>query len=164
MHLFAKCENFTTARELRAVGLYPYFQRIESSADTEVVIDGHRKVMVGSNNYMGLTHDPRIIEAAKQALDRYGSGNTGSRFLNGNLDLHDRLETLGSAKDELRDAGADLLDWTVSRVSETDYHTRLGARLDELVEVYHSLRSAPMSRTPASRDPAQPPGRKTTHR
>lgn len=92
MHVFQKCESFTTARDLRAVGLYPYFQRIESSADTEVVIDGHRKVMVGSNNYMGLTHDPRIIEAAKKALDKYGSGNTGSRFLNGNLDLHDQLE------------------------------------------------------------------------
>ena len=92
MHVFAKCVNFTAARDLRAAGLYPYFQRIENSEDTEVVIDGHRKIMVGSNNYMGLTHDPRIIEAAKRALDTYGSGNTGSRFLNGNLDLHDQLE------------------------------------------------------------------------
>ncbi|MEJ2369410.1 MAG: aminotransferase class I/II-fold pyridoxal phosphate-dependent enzyme [Gemmatimonadales bacterium] len=56
------------------------------------MINGERKVMVGSNNYMGLTHDPRILEAARDALNRYGSGNTGSRFLNGNLDLHDRLE------------------------------------------------------------------------
>ena len=92
MHVFAKCENFTTSRELRAIGLYPYFQPIEESCDTTVVIKGERKVMVGSNNYMGLTHDPRILEAARAALNRYGSGNTGSRFLNGNLDLHDQLE------------------------------------------------------------------------
>ena len=70
MQVFEKCANFTIARDLRAAGLYPYFQRIESSADTAVVIDGHRKIMVGSNNYMGLTHDPRIIEAAKEALDK----------------------------------------------------------------------------------------------
>ena len=92
MHVFAKCENFTTSRELRAIGLYPYFQPIEESCDTTVVIKGERKVMAGSNNYMGLTHDPRILEAAREALIRYGSGNTGSRFLNGNLDLHDQLE------------------------------------------------------------------------
>ncbi len=92
MHVFAKCENFTMSRDLKRAGVYPYFKAIEESRDTEVVIDGHRKVMVGSNNYMGLTHDPRILEAAQEALQRYGSGNTGSRFLNGNLDLHDELE------------------------------------------------------------------------
>ncbi|MFQ5746130.1 MAG: aminotransferase class I/II-fold pyridoxal phosphate-dependent enzyme [Gemmatimonadota bacterium] len=116
MHVFAKCENFTTARDLRAKGLYPYFQRIEQSCDTEVVIGGHRKIMVGSNNYMGLTHDPRILEAARAALDKYGSGNTGSRFLNGNLDLHDRLE-------------ADLADFVgkeAALVFSTGYQTNLG--------------------------------------
>ncbi len=92
MHVFAKCENFTASRDVKAAGLYPYFQPIQKSCDTEVYIDGKRKIMIGSNNYMGLTHDPRIIEAAKAALDRYGSGNTGSRFLNGNLDLHNLLE------------------------------------------------------------------------
>jgi 8-amino-7-oxononanoate synthase len=109
MHVFAKCAAFTAAREIRAAGLYPYFQRIEESCDTEVVIDGHRKVMVGSNNYMGLTHHPKILEAARDALERYGSGNTGSRFLNGNLDLHDQLE------DELADF-----------VFSTGYQTNLG--------------------------------------
>ncbi|MCL7971616.1 MAG: aminotransferase class I/II-fold pyridoxal phosphate-dependent enzyme [marine benthic group bacterium] len=116
MHLFEKCANFTVARDLRAAGLYPYFQRIESSADTEVVIDGHRKVMIGSNNYMGLTHDPRIIEAAKAALDKYGSGNTGSRFLNGNLDLHDQLE------EDL----ADFVGKEAALVFSTGYQTNLG--------------------------------------
>jgi 8-amino-7-oxononanoate synthase len=117
MHVFAKCVNFTAARDLRAAGLYPYFQRIENSEDTEVVIDGHRKIMVGSNNYMGLTHDPRIIEAAKRALDTYGSGNTGSRFLNGNLDLHDQLE------DEL----ADFVGKEEALVFSTGYQTNLGS-------------------------------------
>ena len=65
---------------------------IEESHDTYVVIKGEKKIMVGSNNYMGLTHDPRILAAARDALDTFGSENTGSRFLNGNLDLHDRLE------------------------------------------------------------------------
>jgi 8-amino-7-oxononanoate synthase len=117
MQVFEKCANFNVARDLRAAGLYPYFQRIESSADTEVVIDGHRKVMVGSNNYMGLTHDPRIIEAAKQALDKYGSGNTGSRFLNGNLDLHDQLE------EDL----ADFVGKEAALVFSTGYQTNLGS-------------------------------------
>jgi len=116
MHVFEKCANFTITRELRAAGLYPYFQRIESSADTEVVIDGHTKVMVGSNNYMGLTHDPRIIEAAKAALDKYGSGCTGSRFLNGNLDLHDQLE------EDL----ADFINKEAALVFSTGYQTNLG--------------------------------------
>jgi 8-amino-7-oxononanoate synthase len=116
MHVFAKCESFTTAADFRAAGLYPYFQRIEESRDTEVVIDGERKVMIGSNNYMGLTHDPRVIEAAKAALDKYGSGNTGSRFLNGNLDLHDQLE------EEL----ADFVGKEAALVFSTGYQTNLG--------------------------------------
>lgn len=116
MHVFAKCENFTTSRDLREAGLYPYFQEIEESRDTTVVIDGHEKIMVGSNNYMGLTHDPRIIEASKKALDQYGSGNTGSRFLNGNLDLHNRLE------EEL----ADFVGKDRALVFSTGYQTNLG--------------------------------------
>ena len=89
---------------------------IEASHDTWVVIDGARKIMVGSNNYMGLTHDPRILEAARKALDTFGSGNTGSRFLNGNLDLHERLE-------------AELADFTgmeAALVFSTGYQTNLG--------------------------------------
>lgn len=92
MSLFDKCERYTLAREVQAAGLYPYFQPIEASYDTEVVIRGERKIMVGSNNYLGLTHHPRVLEAAAAALRRYGSGCTGSRFLNGTLDLHEELE------------------------------------------------------------------------
>src|SRR5512138_2641366 len=92
MSLFDKCDRFTTAREVQAAGYYPYFQPIEASYDTEVVIRGQRKIMVGSNNYLGLTHHPKVREASMAALERYGSGCTGSRFLNGTLDLHEELE------------------------------------------------------------------------
>lgn len=90
--LFEKCRNFTRAREVQAAGLYPYFKPISEAEDTVVLIEGHRKVMMGSNNYLGLTHHPKVLEAAKRALERYGSGCTGSRFLNGTLDLHELLE------------------------------------------------------------------------
>src|SRR2546427_727151 len=90
--LFDKCKNFTRAREVQAAGLYPYFKPISHSEDTTVVIEGKPRIMMGSNNYLGLTHHPRVLEAAKTALERYGSGCTGSRFLNGTLDLHEQLE------------------------------------------------------------------------
>ena len=90
--LFDKCKSFTKARELQAVGLYPYFRPISHSEDTVVVIEGKERIMMGSNNYLGLTHHPEVLAAAKQALERYGSGCTGSRLLNGTLDLHEQLE------------------------------------------------------------------------
>ncbi len=90
--LFEKCRNYTKAREVQAAGLYPYFTPIEESEDTVVTIDGKTKVMMGSNNYLGLTHHPKVLEAAEHALHKYGSGCTGSRFLNGTLDLHEKLE------------------------------------------------------------------------
>jgi 8-amino-7-oxononanoate synthase len=90
--LFDKCRRFTAAREAIARGVYPYFQPIEESYDTEVVIRGERKIMVGSNNYLGLTHHPYVLERAQAALHRYGTGCTGSRFLNGTLDMHEELE------------------------------------------------------------------------
>src|SRR4051794_78963 len=90
--LFEKCRQFTKARELQRVGLYPYFKPISESEDTVVVIDGVKRIMLGSNNYLGLTHHPKVLDAASRALSRYGSGCTGSRFLNGTLDLHEQLE------------------------------------------------------------------------
>jgi 8-amino-7-oxononanoate synthase len=90
--LFDKCRNFTKAREVQAAGLYPYFKPISSSEDTIVVIEGKERIMMGSNNYLGLTHHPEVLSAARAALERYGSGCTGSRFLNGTLDLHEQLE------------------------------------------------------------------------
>lgn len=92
MDLFKKCFDYTQAEDVRAKGIYPYFHPIESKQDTEVVIEGRKTIMIGSNNYLGLTCDPRMIEAAKKAADEYGTGCTGSRFLNGTLDLHIKLE------------------------------------------------------------------------
>jgi 8-amino-7-oxononanoate synthase len=90
--LFDKCRQFTKAREIQAAGLYPYFKPISESEDTVVVIEGQKRIMLGSNNYLGLTHHPKVLESASRALHRYGSGCTGSRFLNGTLDLHGQLE------------------------------------------------------------------------
>jgi 8-amino-7-oxononanoate synthase len=90
--LFEKCRQFTKAREIQAAGLYPYFKPISESEDTVVIIEGQRRIMLGSNNYLGLTHHPKVLEAAGKALHQYGSGCTGSRFLNGTIDLHETLE------------------------------------------------------------------------
>ena len=100
--LFEKCRLFTKAREIQAAGLYPSFNPISESEDTVVVIDGHKRIMLGSNNYLGLTHHPKVLEAASRALHRYGSGCTGSRFLNGTLDLHEQLEELRDPPDRPR--------------------------------------------------------------
>lgn len=82
------------AQTLRDAGLYPYFRAIaESEHGTHVTVQGRRLVMAGSNNYLGLTHDPRVIEAARAAISRFGTGCTGSRFLNGTLTLHEELES-----------------------------------------------------------------------
>ncbi|MBW3553755.1 MAG: aminotransferase class I/II-fold pyridoxal phosphate-dependent enzyme [Gemmatimonadetes bacterium] len=116
MSLFDKCYGYTRAREVQASGYYPYFRAIQESRDTEVVVEGQRKVMVGSNNYLGLTHHPRVLEAAERALRDFGSGCTGSRFLNGTLELHERLEA------EL----AAFLNKEAALVFSTGYQSNLG--------------------------------------
>lgn len=93
MDLFQKAYDFHDADEARASGLYPYFHALETGQDTEVVMDGKPIIMLGSNNYMGLTSDPRTIAAGKKALEQYGTGCSGSRFLNGTLKLHEQLES-----------------------------------------------------------------------
>lgn len=92
MNIFDKCYAFNDPQPYIDAGLYPYFHALESAQDTEVVIDGRRTIMIGSNNYLGLTSDPRTIAAAHKALDKYGTGCSGSRYLNGTLDLHITLE------------------------------------------------------------------------
>jgi len=92
MSIFEKCDAYTLAREVQAMGIYPYFTPIEETTATEARIEGGWKIMVGSNNYLGLTHHPKVLEAARRAALRYGAGSTGSRFLNGTLDLHYELE------------------------------------------------------------------------
>jgi len=90
--LFEKCFSFNKARELMELGLYPYFRVIESAQDPVVCLNGRRMIMVGSNNYLGLTNDPRVKEAAIKAIEKYGTGCAGSRFLNGTLEIHVELE------------------------------------------------------------------------
>lgn len=84
--------SFKDAAVIKEKGLYPYFRSIESGQDTEVVINGKKVLMFGSNSYLGLTNHPKIKEAAKAAIDKYGTGCAGSRFLNGSLDIHLELE------------------------------------------------------------------------
>src|SRR6201995_4130277 len=83
---------FKDAELARERGVYPFFRPIESGQDTEVIIDGQRVLMFGSNSYLGLTNHPKIKEASKKAIDKYGTGCAGSRFLNGTLDIHIELE------------------------------------------------------------------------
>ncbi|EEI92698.1 putative 8-amino-7-oxononanoate synthase [Sphingobacterium spiritivorum ATCC 33300] len=90
--LSERISHFNIVEELKSKGLYAYFRPIQSKQDTEVMIDGKRVLMFGSNSYLGLTIDPRIIEAAQDALSKYGTGCAGSRFLNGTLDIHIELE------------------------------------------------------------------------
>lgn len=90
--IFEKCGKFTRAKELMSAGLYPYFRVIESAQDPEVLINGRRMIMVGSNNYLGLTNHPKVKEAAIDAIRKFGTGCAGSRFLNGTLNMHVELE------------------------------------------------------------------------
>lgn len=87
-----RTSQYTKPQEVQEMGLYPYFREIESDQDTEVVMNGKKVIMFGSNSYLGLTNHPKIKEAAKKAIDKYGTGCAGSRFLNGTLDLHIELE------------------------------------------------------------------------
>lgn len=92
MDIFSKCSSFTLARECRERGVYPYFHALESRQDTVVTMEGARRIMLGSNNYLGLTIHPEVVSAAVEALGRLGTGCSGSRFLNGTLGLHLELE------------------------------------------------------------------------
>ena len=84
--------QYRQPQEYMAMGVYPYFREIDSAQDTEVMMDGKKVLMFGSNSYMGLTYDKRIVDAAIAATKKYGTGCAGSRFLNGTLDLHVQLE------------------------------------------------------------------------
>lgn len=90
--LQAKLAKYTAPQEAKAAGVYPYFRAISSEQDPEVIIDGKKVLMFGSNCYSGLVNDPRIKEAAIEAIRKYGTGCAGSPFLNGTLDLHKKLE------------------------------------------------------------------------
>ncbi len=92
MDLFEKCYGFTEAKQAIEAGIYPYFIPLTANEGTEAVFRGHRLIMCGSNNYLGLTADPRVRQAAMEAIETYGTSCTGSRFLNGTLEMHEDLE------------------------------------------------------------------------
>ncbi|MCS6930007.1 MAG: pyridoxal phosphate-dependent aminotransferase family protein [Saprospiraceae bacterium] len=115
--LRARTEAYKAAEETRKAGVYPYFRVIESEQDTEVRIGGKSVLMFGSNSYLGLTNHPRIKEAAKAAIDRYGTGCAGSRFLNGTLRIHIELE----------EALADYLKREAVLLYSTGFQANLGA-------------------------------------
>ena len=92
MDIFDKCFNFTRAKEAQEQGIYPYFKPIKENHGPRVIMDGREIIMIGSNNYLGLTKDPRVQEAAIKAVEKYGTSCSGSRFLNGTLELHEELE------------------------------------------------------------------------
>lgn len=94
MDLFKKCETYKkeVLDGVRETGLYPYFHYLNSGQNTEVMMEGKRTIMIGSNNYLGLTSNPDVMKAGEEAIQKYGSGCSGSRFLNGTLDIHMELE------------------------------------------------------------------------
>ncbi len=98
MDIFEKCFQYTTVKDAKATGIYPYFIPLDENEGTEVTFNDQRLIMCGSNNYLGLTTHPKVREAAQEAIERYGTSCTGSRFLNGNMTLHETLE-------------AELADW-----------------------------------------------------
>lgn len=116
MDIFKKCMEYNDVEKAKSRGIYPYFHALESKQDTEVIINGKRTIMTGANNYLGLTSDPRLIEAAQKAIGTYGTGCTGSRFLNGTLDLHIKLEK----------AIADFLGKDAAITFGTGFQTNLG--------------------------------------
>ena len=115
--IFQKAFDFTKADEIKAAGLYPYFKPLQATDGNVVVIEGKKVIMAGSNNYLGLTNDPRVMEAAQKAIKNYGTGCTGSRYLNGTLDLHLQLE------DEL----ADFMNKESCVLFSTGYQTNEGS-------------------------------------
>ena len=92
MDIFEKCNQRYIQDEVRDLGIYPYFHALESRQAPEVIMEGRRRIMLGSNNYLGLTTCPEVIEAGIKAFEQYGTGCSGSRFLNGTLEMHLELE------------------------------------------------------------------------
>lgn len=117
LDIFAKVFNFTEHKEVQKLGLYPYFRAVSTAEDTEVIIEGRRVIMLGSNNYLGLTTHPEVKEAALKAIHEYGTSSSGSRFLNGTLNLHLRLE----------EKLADFIKKERALVFSTGFQTNLGA-------------------------------------
>lgn len=116
MDLLSKCFERSLVDEVKEQGIYPYFHALESRQDVEVIMEGKRRIMLGSNNYLGLTTNPEVVEAGIKALEKYGTGCSGSRFLNGTLQMHLELES------EL----ADFLNKEATMTFSTGFQSNLG--------------------------------------
>jgi 8-amino-7-oxononanoate synthase len=114
--LFQKCFDFTRADDVKKTGMYPYFRPVEESEGPVVQMEGRKVIMAGSNNYLGLTGDTRVREAAKKAIDKYGTSCSGSRYLTGTIDLHVELEARLAA----------FLGYESCLLYSTGYQTALG--------------------------------------
>lgn len=115
--VFKKCYDFHGASDLRKAKVYPYFHRVESQQGPETIVDGQKKVVVCSNNYLGLASHPKVIEASMEAAKKYGTSGTGSRFLNGTSDLHEKVER----------KFADFIGKESAILFTTGHHSNLGA-------------------------------------
>jgi 8-amino-7-oxononanoate synthase len=115
--LFQKCIEFTRADEVKATDMYPYFRAVQENEGPVVMMEGRKVLMAGSNNYLGLTGHPRVREAAKRAIDKYGTSCSGSRYLTGTIDLHNELES----------RFATFLGYEAVLLYSTGYQTALGA-------------------------------------
>src|SRR5688572_17425380 len=116
MDLFDKVPRFTRAKEAIEAGIYPYFQPLDKSEGPVASFHGKRVIMIGSNNYLGMTTHPRVVKAAQDALEKYGTSCTGSRYLNGTLELHLELER----------RLAELVGKEAALVFPTGYQTNVG--------------------------------------
>jgi len=114
--IFEKCRRFKVAEKAKEMGLYPYFLEFEKNEGPVAYINGQKKIMLGSNNYLGLTHHPKVKEEVIKAVKEFGTSATGSRFLNGTLKMHKELE------EEL----ADFVGKEKALVFSTGYQTNLG--------------------------------------
>jgi 7-keto-8-aminopelargonate synthetase-like enzyme len=117
MDLFEKCSRLTAVKETREAGIYPYFHALESRQDVEVMMEGKRRIMLGSNNYLGLTTHPEVVEAGIRAIEQYGSGCSGSRFLNGTLRMHLEVERSSPAFSTRKRSSRSLQDFRATSAS-----------------------------------------------
>jgi 8-amino-7-oxononanoate synthase len=92
LDILKKCRDYDEDKKVKAKGIYPFFQPLEGTDGTEVIMNGRKVLMLGSNNYLGLTFDPRIVKAAHEGIERFGTSCTGSRLINGTLCIHEELE------------------------------------------------------------------------
>ena len=147
MDLFKKCESLVNVKTAKEKGIYPYFHRLNSKQGPEVVMEGKDIIMIGSNNYLGLTSHPEVIAAGKTAIEKYGSGCSGSRFLNGTLEAHVQLESeLAEAQStkealdaELAQSKETVVGYENMSAQNEEAHNALTAELEKAISNLESV-------------------------